>query len=47
MARAAITGLETATITFAVLLILRRFKINPALLILASAIVGVLSFAPS
>jgi chromate transporter len=46
MARAAITGLETATITFAVLLILRRFKINPALLILASAIVGVLSFGP-
>jgi len=46
MARGAITGLETATIAFCVLLILLRFKINPALLILASAIVGVLSFGP-
>jgi chromate transporter len=44
MARAAITGLETATIAVAVLLILRRFKINPALLVLGAAIIGVLSF---
>jgi chromate transporter len=44
MARAAITGLETATIAFAVLMILRRFTINPALLILAAAIIGVFSF---
>ncbi|HUL79293.1 MAG TPA: chromate transporter [Vicinamibacteria bacterium] len=44
MARAAVTGLDTATIAVAVLLILLRFKVNPALLILASAIVGVFSF---
>jgi chromate transporter len=44
MARAAITGLETATIAVAVLLILRRFKINPALLVLGAAIIGVFSF---
>jgi len=46
LARAAITGLETATIAFGVLMILRRFKINPALLILGAAIVGILSFGP-
>jgi chromate transporter len=44
MARAAITGFDTAAITFAVLMILRRFKINPALLILGAAIVGIFSF---
>jgi chromate transporter len=44
MARGAVSGLETATIAVAVLLILLRFRVNPALLILASAIVGVLSF---
>jgi chromate transporter len=44
MARAAITGLETAAIAFAVLLILRRFTINPALLILGAAIIGVFTF---
>jgi len=46
MARSAITGLETATIAFAVLMILRRFQINPALLILGAAIVGMFSFGP-
>jgi len=46
MARGAITGLETATIAVAVLLILLQYKINPALLVLGSAIVGILSFAP-
>ncbi len=47
MARGAITGLETATIAVAVLFVLHRFKINPALLILASAIVGMFSFGPN
>jgi chromate transporter len=46
MAKGAIFGLETATIAVAVLLLLLNYKINPALLILAGAIVGVLSFMP-
>jgi chromate transporter len=46
MARGAIFGLETATIAVVVLLLLLHFKINPALLILGGAIIGVLSFAP-
>jgi len=46
MARWAITGLGTATIAVSVLLILLQYKINPALLVLGSAIVGILSFAP-
>ena len=45
MARAAITGLETATIAVGVLLILLRYKINPALLIVGSAILGIFSLA--
>jgi chromate transporter len=44
MARGAITGLETATIAVGTLLILLRYKVNPALLVLAGAIVGLLSF---
>jgi chromate transporter len=47
MAKAAITGLETATIAVCVLLILLRYKINPALLVVGSAIVGIFSFAPN
>ena len=46
MARAAITGLETATIAVGVLLILLQYKINPALLVVGSAIVRIFSFAP-
>jgi len=46
MARGAVTGLETATIAVGVLLILLRYKMNPALLVLGGAIVGVLSFIP-
>ena len=38
---------ETAALAVAVLLILLRYKINPALLILAGAVVGVISFMPS
>jgi chromate transporter len=44
MARGAIFGLETAAIAVGVLLILLRYKINPALLVVAGAVVGVLSF---
>jgi chromate transporter len=43
MAKGAIFGRETAAIAAAVLLILLQFKINPALLIAASAIVAAFS----
>jgi chromate transporter len=43
MAKNAIFGRETAAIAAGVLLILLRFKINPALLIAASAAIGALS----
>lgn len=44
LAKGAIFGLETAAIAVGVLLILLQTKINPALLILGAAVVGVLSF---
>jgi chromate transporter len=44
MARGAITGLETGAIAVGVLLILIQYKINPALLVVAAAIIGLLSF---
>jgi chromate transporter len=43
MAKGAIFGRETATIAACVLLILLRFKLNPALLIAASAMIGALT----
>ena len=46
MAKGAIFGLETATIAVVVLLILLHYKINPALLILVGAVIGVFSFTP-
>jgi chromate transporter len=46
MAKGAIFGVETAAIAVGVLLILLRYKINPALLVVAGAIVGILSFMP-
>ena len=46
MARGAITGTETAAIAVGVLLILLQYKVNPALLVLASAGVGVFAFMP-
>lgn len=46
MAKGAVTGLETATIAVGVLLILLRYKINPALLVVGGAIVGIFSFIP-
>ena len=46
LAKVAVTGLETASIAVAVLLILLQYKINPALLVLAGAIIGAFSFGP-
>jgi len=46
MARGAISGVETAAIAVGVLLILQRYKVNPALLVVGSAVLGVFSFAP-
>jgi chromate transporter len=46
MARGAIFGVETAAIAVGVLLILLHYKINPALLVLGAAVIGVLSFMP-
>jgi chromate transporter len=43
-ARGAVTGVDTATIAVGTLLILLKYKINPALLVLAAAIIGALSF---
>jgi chromate transporter len=44
MAKGAIFGVETAAIAAGVLLVLLRYKVNPALLVLAGAVVGLLSF---
>ena len=46
MARGAILGFETGAIVVGVLLMLLRYKINPALLVVACAVIGVLSFLP-
>jgi len=46
MAKGAIFGLETATIAVVVLLLLLNYKINPALLILGGAVIGIISFTP-
>jgi chromate transporter len=46
MAKGAITGLETSAIAVGALLVLLQYKINPAFVVLAGAIVGVLSFMP-
>jgi len=43
-ARGAVTNFDTAAIAVGTLLILLKYKINPALLVLAAAIIGVLSF---
>lgn len=44
IAKGAIFGLETAAIAVGVLLILLRTNINPALLVLGGAVIGLLSF---
>jgi chromate transporter len=46
MAKGAIFGVETAAIAVGVLLILLKYKVNPALLVLGGAVIGVLSFMP-
>jgi chromate transporter len=47
MAKGAIFGVETAAIAVGTLLVLLRYTINPALLVLAGAILGVFSFMPN
>jgi chromate transporter len=44
MAKGAIFGAETAAIAAAVLLVLLHYKINPALLVLAGGVIGLISF---
>ena len=44
MAKGAIFGTETAAIAAAVLLVLLRYKINPAILVLAGGVIGLISF---
>ena len=46
LARGAVNGLDTATIAVSTLLILLKYKVNPALLVLAAAGVGALAFMP-
>lgn len=46
MAKGAITGLETGAIAVATLMILIQYKVNPALLVVAGAVIGLLSFMP-
>jgi chromate transporter len=46
MAKGAISGVETAAVAVGVLLILQRYKVNPALLAVGSAVLGVFSFMP-
>jgi chromate transporter len=46
LAKQAVNGLPTATIAVGVLLILLRYKVNPALLILVGAIIGAIEFYP-
>jgi chromate transporter len=43
MARGAVTGLTTGAVAVSVLLILLRFKINPAILVLGGAVIGLLT----
>jgi chromate transporter len=47
LAKGAVMGLDTAAIAVGVLLILLKYKVNPALLVLGGAIIGALSFAPN
>ena len=46
MARGAITELGTAAMAVGVLLILLRYNVNPTLLVLGCAVIGILSFMP-
>jgi chromate transporter len=42
--KGAVTGLETAAMAVGTLFVLLHYKVNPALLILAAAVIGALSF---
>lgn len=44
MAKGSVTGLQTGAIAVAVLLMLLQYKINPAILVVAGAVIGVLCF---
>ena len=44
IAKGTITGVETASITVGVLLILLQFRINPALLVVGGGIIGLLTY---
>jgi len=46
MAKGAITGLESGAIAEGVLLVLLQYKINPAVLVVAGAVIGLFSFTP-
>ncbi|HEX8814066.1 MAG TPA: chromate transporter [Terriglobales bacterium] len=46
MAKGAVTGLETGAVAVGTLLTLLQYKINPALLVVAGAVIGILSFMP-
>jgi len=46
MAKGAISGLETGAIAVGVLLMLLQYKINPALLVVAGALIGFFSLSP-
>jgi chromate transporter len=46
MAKGAVTGVETGTLAVGTLLILLQYKINPALLVVGGAIIGIVSFMP-
>lgn len=46
MAKGAITGLETGALAVGTLLILLQYRINPALLVVAGGVIGILSFMP-
>ena len=46
MAKGAITDVDTAAIAVGTLLVLLRYKVNPTLLVVAGAIIGVVAFSP-
>jgi chromate transporter len=45
MAKGSVTGLETAAIAVGVLLVLLQYKINPAILVVAGAVIGLFSLS--
>ena len=45
MAKGSVTGLETGAIAVCALLILLQYKINPALLVVAGAVIGIFTLS--